>query len=308
MRSLRALFVLLLACVAATAAPAAVAREVTWTMVDVSAPEWITGDAHVLRFPDGKIYLIDTGYEELARKRLLPFLRHAGITRLDRVIITHAHKNHYGGLVLLAKSGISMGEVLFNLPDRARCDAERPWGCDYAHVEQTRARLAEMGVPLGELHGGDVLYKSADGGIRLEVLYQFDGARMPVHRTDINDTSAVMRLDADGVSVMFAGDLNEPLGKWLAKHGENLHADILKVPHHGLDSAAPNAFFDRVGARVALVPGPAPAWASDRASRLRDYFTAHHVQVYDNGLHGNVEVRIANGKFSVHTQRTPAVN
>jgi len=306
LRSLIAVLALLLT-VPATAGPPT-AGEVRWTMVDVSEPEWITGDAHVIEFPDGVVYLVDTGFEDLARRRLLPFLHRAGITRLDRVIVTHAHKNHYGGLLVLARGGIKFGELLFNMPDRARCDAERPWGCDYADVENTRAQLAKMGVPIAEMHPGEVLYKSADGATRLEVLYVFDGPRMPVTRTDVNDTSAVLRLQVSGVSALLAGDLNEPLGKWLAKNGENLRADILKVPHHGLESAAPDIFFDRVGARLALVPGPAPAWASDRAARLRRYFEAHAVPVYVNGLHGDVVIRMAGGKFSVHTSKTPAAN
>jgi len=277
-----------------------------WTMVDVS-PDGQSGDAHVLEFADGRVVVVDTGFKEQARAHLLPLLRDRSINHIDRLVITHAHRNHYGGLFVLLDNGIAVDEVIFNLPAQAACDAERPWGCRYKEVADTRDLLVQRGVRLVTAKAGDMVYQDSQRGIRLQVLAVFDGVDTPVGRTDINDTSIIMRLDAGAVSVMFAADLNQGIGGYLAEHSKDLAATILKVPHHGVESAAPNEFFDRVGAKVALVPGPADLWASPRGERLRRYFEAHHVSVYVNGIHGDVTVVIRSDGYSIDTARGPAV-
>jgi competence protein ComEC len=273
-------------------------------MVDVSKEPYVTGDANLLVFDDGTTILIDTGFKALARRSLLPALERGGVSTIDALVVTHPHRNHYGGVLALADAGITLRKVYFNLPAREACDAERPWGCDYDHVTSTLEELERRGVDVETMHAGDVIYGAADGRTTLRVLYVYDGLSTPVGRTSINDTSAILRLDSGKASVMFSGDLDLALGKYLAKHGEHLRAQILKVPHHGADSAAPDAFFDRVAPRLALVPGPAQLWNSDRASRLRDYFQSRNIPVYTNGEAGDITVSLhANGKYTVTTSR-----
>lgn len=273
---------------------------VQWTMVNVSSGDF-SGDAHVLDFRDGRIYLVDTGFDHFARHRLIPFLRKHGIRHIDRLIITHAHKNHYGGILSLLKAGVTVDEVVFNLPARAACDAERPWGCDYNDAAATVAALRDKGITVTSAHPGDVLYRDEDRHIVLKVLYVYDGVHTPVGRTGINDTSIIMRLAVGPRSVMFAGDLDKALGGYLVAHGTELRATILKVPHHGLESAAPNAFFDRVAPKIALVPGPEKLWLSDRGRRIRQYLKAHRIRTYINGVHHNVSVAFLDDGLRVET-------
>lgn len=298
----------LLLLIALAVTPSADARNadepwlVEWTMVDVSPPG-VSGDAHLLRFADGTNILIDTGFEPQARERVLPALRRAAVDRLDLLVITHAHTNHYGGLPALLDSGIAVGEIVFNRPDPAACDAEQPWGCNRGHIAQAFAAAAAHGVPVRSAARGDVLYRGEAGGTELRVLYAFDGANTPVGRTSINDTSLIMRLEAGPTSVLLAADLDLKLGRYLAAEGEELRADILKVPHHGMESAAPDAFLDRVAARAALVPGPAGEWDGDRGERLRRYFERHSVPVYVSGVVGDVVVKIGPAGYRITTER-----
>ena len=120
-------------------------------------------------------------------------------------------------------------------------------------------------------------------------------------KTDINGMSLILLLTHSGVRALFTGDLNDPIGAYLAKLGHNgvnsLKADILKVPHHGADPLASNDFFDSVGPRVALVPAPSGLWLSDRCKRAREYFESKKIRTYVNGIHGHVTVMIGAGLF-----------
>ena len=46
-------------------------KPLIWTMVDVSGRK-LTGDAHLLEFPDGHRVLIDVSYRQFAKKYLVP--------------------------------------------------------------------------------------------------------------------------------------------------------------------------------------------------------------------------------------------
>jgi beta-lactamase superfamily II metal-dependent hydrolase len=82
----------------------------------------------------------------------------------------------------------------------------------------------------------------------------------------------------------------------------DLAADILKVPHHGTESAAPDIFFDRVGPKAALVPASRTLWLSVRSKRIRTYFAEHHVASYVSGIDGDVTVFMRDGSFSIESE------
>jgi competence protein ComEC len=298
-------FLLLLLLAMPLPATAAEAGPVRWTMLNVSAEPGVSGDAHLLRFADGTRILIDTGYDRLAAQRLLPWLRAQGITRLDQVLITHAHRNHYGGVLRLLRSGIQVGRVRFDPPDRQRCDAERPWGCDWRFVQATRAELSKRGVPLDSYRSGEVLYQGPD--TRLVVLATHDGVSAPIGATDINETSPLLRLEAFGTRVLFTGDIGIRFARQLVASGVDLRADLLKVPHHGLSVLPEAAFFSAVAPQAAFVPGPWAAWQSDRGRQARDWFAARKIPVWVNGRDGHVEVSIDASGWRVRTaQASPA--
>ncbi len=297
-RCLVALFLpLLFAC--NVSLPEAVAP-VRWTAVNVSTTQR-QGDANFLLLPKGERILIDVGDDN---GLLLNFLRERGISHIDEVFITHAHRDHYGGLRSLLAGNILMKRVRMNIPMRTVCDREGAWGCNYEDVLAVVALLKQHRVPVKPVLPGDEI---RSGAAALRVLYAFNGVDTPIGPTDINDMSAQMLLSIGHTRVLFTGDLNRGIGEYLAGQGKELAADILKVPHHGGESMAPNRFFDRVGARVAIVPAPASLWESPRSVRARDYFKSQGTTVYVNGLHGHIDVLLSASDYSVQPSNTFAL-
>jgi competence protein ComEC len=258
------------------------------------------GDAHLLEMPEGSRLMIDVAD---SGQGAVAFLKQRGITRLDAVVISHPHKDHYGALPELLSEGIKIGTVFINVPPPEVCDGERPWGCDMPHIRRVLAECSQQGVRVRRVSPGDVLFDKA--GAKLETLYAFDGVNTPIGRTDVNDTSLILRLSYGTQRALFTGDLNEPMGAWLAANGRGLEADILKVPHHAATGVAPNAFFRRVRARVALVPAPRELWESERDARVRDELRSAGVDVWVNGLHGNVTVLLGRRGFEVRAEAAP---
>lgn len=272
-----------------------------WTMINVNyAPQ--QGDAHLIQTDTGKTILIDTGHYRAAENVMIPYLQVKGVKVLDQVFITHPHKDHYAGLVAMVKNGIKIKEVFFNLPDRTVCDVEIPWGCDYAEVLSYQQTLKNSGVKVSEATAGMAFKIGSDAS--LDILYAYDGVNTPVGRTDINDMSLIMKLRNGTQTALFTGDLNNKMGEYLAKEGKNLKADILKLPHHGTEGAAPDSFFETVSPKVAMVPSPALLWCSARSARMKKWFEDRQLPIYVNGFSGHVVVEMKTDSFKVIPQRS----
>ena len=276
---------------------------ITWTMVHVSGDRY-SGDAHLLEFPDGHIVLIDTGFDKFTRRDLIPYLDEHGIDHIDQIILSHAHRNHYGGILSLIGHLARTGSVYFNIPPESPC-AKEPWngGCDYQHVLNTRQAIRDAGVPLKNIATDDVIYQDPGRDIILEVAYVHDGVSRPIGNTDINDTSAVLRLVYGATTVLFTADLNAQVGEYLVKNDFPLKSDIMTAPHHGVEGAAGNQFLARVDPALMMVSNSSRVWLGPRGERMRQFAADHHIPVYVTGLNGNVVVSLTRAGYGIEPER-----
>lgn len=271
-------------------------EKIVYTMVNV-CDEDQQADAHVLRFKDGSVYVIDAGMQG-TKNNLAVFLKKNNIKVINKLFLSHFHKDHYGGIYDVIKEGIKINTVYINMPDKEACDREKPWGCDYDHITETIRYVKSQGIAVENIKTGDVFSPQSDAV--LFVLAAFDGNNTPVGKTDINDASAIMKLVYGNTSILFAGDLNVKLGKYLTeKHRDSLRSDILKVPHHGTEGVASNDFFDAVAPKLALVPAPKNLWLSERSKRIRDYFSNKHIPVLISGIDGDVTIMLFKDKYEI---------
>jgi competence protein ComEC len=279
-----------------------------WTMINVT-PAQLQADCHLIEFPDDTRVLIDAAEAADAPGVLLAYLQAHKIKRLNLVLLSHFHRDHYGKLLDIINSGIKVDRVALNLPaSREIADVEKPWGCNWEEVQSVLRFLADRHIPYFTPRNGERLIEIKRKGITtaLDVVCLYDGIATPIGRTDINDTSMIVRLTHGPTRVLFTGDLNQRLGAWLANSDFDLKADILKVPHHGTEGTAPNEFFAKVGPKIAMVPSPKGLWFSLRSKRIRDYFSEHQIPVYVAGIHGSVTVEMSGGSYVVATEHPEA--
>ena len=71
---------------------------------------------------------------------------------------------------------------------------------------------------------------------------------------NLNDWSAVVRLDYGSASFLFTGDAEEQAEKDMISTGQNIrNVDVLKVGHHGSDTSTSQAFLDAVNPDYAVI-------------------------------------------------------
>lgn len=190
------------------------------------------GDAALVSSPGGATVLIDAGPdpESVAMK-----LSALGVKRVDAVVATHPHADHVAGFPAVF-ARLPVGLVL-----DPGCHEASP-----AYDDFLRA-VADEHLPVEHPRAGD---RIVVGDLTLDVLAP--GGCFTGTDSDPNNDSLVIRLSWREDAVLFSGDAEEPSQQAVIDGGASLHADVLKVPHHGGDTSV-EAFFDAVDPELAVV-------------------------------------------------------
>ncbi len=196
------------------------------------------GDAILLRTPQGRTVLIDGGADpRLLTSRLgqvLPFWQR----HIDLVIATHADQDHLGGLLGLGKRY------------RIAQAIEPPVMDSSPLTAQWRAMLASGGVQAMRATRGTQVWLGDK--LQLDVLHPPAEVAHMVN-PDGNQNSLVIRVVAEGCRVLLTADIDAQTEAQLLARNESLAATVLKVAHHGADSASTARFLAAVGPRIAVI-------------------------------------------------------
>jgi competence protein ComEC len=204
-------------------------------MIDVGQ-----GDAIALRTPHGDWVLFDAGRAwrggDAGRAVIVPYItRRRG--RLVAFVLSHPHTDHVGGA----------STVIAALHPSYYFDAAFAGNADAYRESLLRAR--QTGTSWSRVHPGDSLL--VDG-----VVLRFLGpdSAWTAGLEDPNLASTIVLVRVGRVRFLLVGDAERPEEDWLvARYGDSLHADVLKVGHHGSSTSSSDEFLDAVRPRVALV-------------------------------------------------------
>ncbi|MFH1858505.1 MAG: DNA internalization-related competence protein ComEC/Rec2 [Candidatus Omnitrophota bacterium] len=201
------------------------------------------GDAALLEFPGKRTLLIDAGVRwgntDIGRQVIAPFLWKHNIRRLDGVLLTHQDRDHAGGIPAM----LELVRPAYFFESGFSEDGNAAW--DYQEL------LRKLGVPSKELYRGQRI--EGYPGVTLEVLHPPRPFLAGTGKDD-NNNGVVLRLTHGTVRILFMADLQEEGIAHLLESGQDLHADILKMPHHGGDMDNVMApFLEAVSPQVAVI-------------------------------------------------------
>jgi competence protein ComEC len=209
------------------------------TMLDVGQ-----GDSLLIDLPDGSALLVDGGGfvgspVDPGLRVIVPLLRARRRSRLDRVVLSHPHPDHFGGLASIMAE-VEVGEFW----DSGQGEAQGA-GTTYASM---LGRLRERGVPVvrpNELCG----HTLRAGGATVAVIAPCPGFDPNL---GANDNSLVLRVSFGNKTALLVGDAEHAEEARLTSLGD-LHADVLKVGHHGSRTSTSPGFLAAVAPRFALI-------------------------------------------------------
>jgi len=182
----------------------------------------------------GQYMLIDGGNVEDGQL-VVSYLMDQGVQELAYVVCSHAHEDHVGGLP----------SVLAVFPTENVLSPTTTYssGCfdDFMHDADQQDLTVQIPKPGDSfLLGGAVV--TVYGPVK--------------SYAETNDTSIVMKVVFGETSFLFTGDMetaaeNDMLDYWEGK--DSLHADVLKVGHHGSDTSTGYRFLYEVSPTYGVI-------------------------------------------------------
>lgn len=250
--------------------------ELRLTFLDVGQ-----GDAALVDLPDGSLMVVDAGGAfqggaDPGARVLVPLLRARRRARIDRLVVTHPHPDHYGGVAALA----------------ARFPIDEVWDSGQALEEDPTGAWARALGGLGRRARVEDPRTLCDrpvvrGGARLELLWPcpaFDPG------WDANDNSIVLRITYGTRSFLLMGDAEAHAESALLARGLRGPVDVLKLGHHGSHTSSTDAFVAALAPRLAIVSAGVGNRFGHPHEDVMDRLAARGIDVLRTDLDGGIVV------------------
>jgi beta-lactamase superfamily II metal-dependent hydrolase len=194
------------------------------------------GDSEMVVLRDGAKIITDAGpnFEVVSEVQKVLGL---SSNYIDIGIITHAQMDHFGGFLDLIKK-YSFGVVLWNGVEPKESGS---W-------QILKEELRKRDIPL-VVTGAGSLIKQGEDGVRILA----PDERLLASK-DMNDTGIVQKTIVGERTALFTADIaKKTAGYLLSFYGNELKADILKVPHHGSKASVNAAFISAVDPSISVI-------------------------------------------------------
>lgn len=230
------------------------------------------GDAILIQ-TSGQTVLVDTG-DISTRDKLVAYIKKAGITTIDKVIITHPHADHLGGMIGILEN-FKVGQVY----DSGQIGTT-------ALYRQYLAIINKKNIPFTIVTPGTEVIIEND--IKLKI---FAPGKPFITESEINNNSIVAKLVFNQFSMLMTGDAEkESEARMLKNYAGDLKSNILKAGHHGSNTSSSSEFLKAVGPEAVVISlGANNDYHHPHPSTLKKYAEAK-LKVYRTDLDGTVKI------------------
>ncbi|WP_306520713.1 ComEC/Rec2 family competence protein [Gemmatimonas sp.] len=281
------------------------------------------GQSTLLVTPTKESMLIDAGFAgdgtfnskpgdpAVARdpQRILAAARDAGIARIDHLLVTHFHADHFGGVMELSQL-LPIREFIDHGPPSAAADSAVPGTMAlYEAYAAVRAKAVHRQPKAGErlqfggiiadvlASDGTTLRTSLDGGPRVANSACTSGG-VPAQEKLENPNSTAVRVQFGKFRFLDVGDLSGP-PLYALTCPDNLiaQADVYLIAHHGGADGSDPSLFAAVKPRIAIFNNGARKGAQEPTLTALRSFGIEGWQLHKTanpGAVNNADAHIAN--------------
>ncbi|MFN3533226.1 MAG: DNA internalization-related competence protein ComEC/Rec2 [Candidatus Brocadia sp.] len=228
------------------------------------------GSAVVIQFPNGKNILYDVGSwqnYDVGKNIVAPFLWNQHIKKIDLVILSHEHKDHFSGLPSIIERF------------RVKSVYSQPRLFSSEEGQRILTFLGKKHIPTAALSSGEALK-----GFEPAVVKIIHPPPFASDITSTNDNACVIKIEYLGYSVILCADIEERGIESILSRSSEIRADIIQVPHHGSSINNLEIFIN------ALQPAYAFINSSDGITSLKtlDILQKHHIMVLQTHREGAI--------------------
>ena len=213
----------------------------------------------------------DNGYS-LGEWVVYPYLKYEGISKPDRIVISHADQDHSGGFYAL-QDKLKGIPIFSGTPQEIKNKFPNLEAIDNCH--QTTSWVWDS--------------------VKFEFL-----TSQSLDTDSENDRSCVLKVSYRQHSLLITGDIEaKQEKKLLLKDKQALKAQILVAPHHGSMTSSTQAFIEAVGAeQVVFTTGYLNRWKFPRTETKQRYITAGS-EIMQTDLTGAIQFRCSDENCSM---------
>lgn len=225
------------------------------------------GDSFIITTEDGKVIVIDGGYN-FETDYFIQYLKAVTgqfVPKIDVWFLTHPHADHVQVFNEVAENRTN--QVKFDKVIHHYAPYEYYAAIDSSDAAEGAEMIAEFDriskafpEKVQIINEGDVF---DIGAAKITVLYTFDPAY-----SIVNDSSLIFRMELGEKSILFTGDAAVNAGnKVLAnpEYKELLDCDICKMSHHG-QAGVSKEFYEAADPEICLWPTPSWVWNNSHES------------------------------------------
>jgi competence protein ComEC len=193
----------------------------------------------------------DTGFN-LASVVVIPYLHSLGINNIDKLLLSHQDNDHAGGVK----------ELMAEFPEMQVYDVN------------------------GEYHACKKGLSWQWDEVSFEVL-------SPYNITPYmgNNSSCVLKISSQLGSILFTGDIEEPIEyRLLHQSKAKLTSDVLVIPHHGSKTSSSQDFIQQVNPKIALNSSGYSNQFNHPHPMIRQRYIDNGIRFYDTQERGMIEL------------------
>ena len=244
------------------------------------------GDSELMVFQGGVSMMTDAGPTDAVLGSLEKAL--PGKKYIDLALITHPQADHFGGYNFILDH-YNVGAFLYNGRD------DDP---GVAAWNDLKNKIAAKHIPFITLAAGDRIHYEGNEVDILSPNPEF------AESAELNDTGLVEMIKTASFRALFTADIGFNVEDWLAANVGDLHADILKVPHHGSKYSSGDAFLRAVDPSVAVIEvGAKNVYGQPGTATLARLASSTRAEVFRTDENGTVRVSCENEEFVVMREK-----
>lgn len=262
-------------------------KEVNINALTVKVLDVGQGDSILIRTAE-QVVLVDSG-DSANSKKLLVMLAKEKIGKIDKVIITHPHADHLGGM-----PAVMDRYSIVHIYDSGQTTTSKLYRKYLTIIKNKKIQFSVV-------KEGQTI--DIGGNTMLQVLAPsqpyFTGTR-----SDINNNSIVLKLVSKDFSMLLTGDAEKNTEQRLVKqYGAKLKSNILKVGHHGSSSASSTLFIKKVAPAEAVISSGANNDYHHPHSSVLKKYNKGKIAIYRTDLHGTITIRSDGRTYSIEKEK-----
>jgi len=254
----------------------------TVTFLDVGQ-----GNSAVIKFPNGKIMLVDGGGFsgsdfDTGRNIIAPFLWHERYKKVDYIALSHPQQDHMGGLAFIAE--VFASEQFWYNGD----------GSPAVSYQKLKDIINERSIKV--FLPNDLAKPLEIGGAVVSLIHPGRDHKPSDQPKNLNRNSLVLKISYGNISVILPGDIEKVSEKnILSRYSqEELKSAVLLVPHHGSKNSLTQPFLQAVDPIISVIS----------TGRYNRFGFPHEETLNKLRAHGNIILRTdMDGAITVYIDR-----